>query len=85
MSLTELWAWHRSAKLVYYNVKIWGQPSSCSFSDCLAEKELCERNGTRFTCKHISEVERLGSTEPEESLQAGDCRWLQIEADEKPV
>jgi hypothetical protein len=49
-------------------------PSSCSFSSCIASKELSERNNEPFKCKHVQELLENGGIEPEAKLLVEDSR-----------
>ena len=53
-----------------------GMPASCSFKACIANKELCERNGTIFSCCHTEQVACQTAAEPEQELLVEECRLL---------
>ena len=53
-----------------------GMPASCSFKACIASKELCERNGTIFSCCHTEQVACQTAAEPEQELLVEECRFL---------
>ena len=62
----------------YIKVYILEMPASCSFKACVSQKELCERNNTKFTCIHIEEIKASDAAEPEEELLLEDCRFISI-------